>query len=437
MKKYFFLPALLFTGSLFAQQPVPAKKQTKSILLMNGTAHIGNGQVIENSVVGFKDGKITLVGDAKTVRLNMADWDTTINCVGKQIYPGIIAPNSTLGLTDIEAVRATNDFYEVGGYNPHVRSQVAFNTDSKIPPTVRTNGVLLAQVCPRGGRISGQSSIMSLDGWNWTDATLKADDGVHVNWPDTYGRSWSEDDGPGQYQKNKNYEQQKQDLEKFFAEAKAYNDNPSHAEQNQRFEAMRGVFDGTKNLYIHADLVKDITDAITFVKKFAIAHPVIVGGVDSWQVTDLLRQNNIPVMLFRVHSLPTRNEDDVDLPYKTAAMLQNAGVLFCLQNAGDMEAMNSRNIPFLAGTTVAYGMDKEAAIASITGNAAKILGIDKQVGTLETGKDATLFISDGDALDMKTNNVTWAFIQGRTLDLRNEQQQLYHEYEDKYGLKNK
>jgi len=406
-------------------------------LLMNGTAHLGNGQVIENSVIGIKDGKLVLVGDAQVVRIDKSAYDTTINCLGKQIYPGFIAPNSTLGLTDIESVRATNDFQDVGTYNPHIRAQVAYNTDSKIPPTVRTNGVLLAQVTPRGGRISGTSSIMALDGWNWQDATVKADDGVHLNWPSYYQRSWNEDDGFSQFSQNKEYETQRQDLEKFFAEAKAYCENNPSGEKNIRFEAMRGIFDGTKNLYIHADLVKEINEAVTFAKKFEIAHTVIVGGADSWKCTDELKQNNISVMLTRTHSLPLRNDDDVNQPYKTASELQDAGVLFCLQNAGDMEAMGARNLPFLAGTAVAWGLTKEQAIAALTGNSAKILGIDKLTGTLEVGKDATLFVSEGDALDMKTNNVTWAFIQGRKLDLRNEQQELYHKYDAKYNLPNK
>ncbi len=403
---------------------------------MNGTAHLGNGEVIQNSLVGFKDGKITLVGDAQTVRLDKNAWDTIINCFGKQLYPGFIAPNTTLGLTDIETVRGSNDFNDVSGYNPHVRSQIAFNTDSKIPPTVRTNGVLVAQVTPRGGRIAGTSSIMALDGWNWQDATLKMDDGVHLDWPSFYSRNWNESGG-NTYSQNKDYETQLQELEKFFAEAKAYNENPNNSEKNIRFEAMRGVFTGEKNLFIHASYMKGITEAVTFSKKFGIPHMVIVGGTESYKCTQVLKENNIPVMLERVHSLPLRDDDDVDQCYKTAFQLQQAGVLFCLQNEGDMEAMNARNIPFLAGTTVAYGLTKEQAIAALTGNTAKILRIDNLMGTLEVGKDATLFISEGDALDMKTNNVTWAFIQGRKLDLRNEQQQLYHTYEEKYGLKDK
>jgi imidazolonepropionase-like amidohydrolase len=413
-----------------AQQPIPAAKQKKSILLMNGIAHIGNGQLIENSVVGFKDGKITLIGDARTMRIDISAWDTTINISGKHVYPGFIAPNSTLGLTEIEAVRASNDWYEVGGYNPHVRSQIAYNAESRIIPTVRTNGVLLAQVTPRGGRISGTSSVMQLDGWNWTDATQRKDDGVHINWPSVYSRQWS--DNGMVYEKSKNYEAQKQELQQFFAEAKAYLENPS--ERNLRFEAMRGVFNGTQRLYIHADAVKDITESVAFAQKFGVKHVVIVGGTDSWKCAEFLKNKNISVMLTRVHSLPVRSGDDLDQPFKTAAQLHDAGVLFCFQNEGDQEASHTRNLPFLAGTAVAYGLPKEQAVAALTGNAALILGIADRTGTLEAGKDATLFISEGDALDMSTNKVTWAFIEGRRLDLRNEQQELNEIYLKKYGL---
>ena len=433
MKKITLILLMSVAVSVYAQQPVPAPKQSKSILLMNGICHIGNGKIIENSVVGFKDGKITLVADATVIRMDNSQWDTTISCAGKHIYPGLIAPNSTLGLIEIEAVRATADFNETGYMNPHVRSQTAYNTDSKVTPTVRTNGVLIAQITPRGGRISGTSSIMNLDGWNWEDATLKADDGVHVNWPGYYSRSWSEN-GPTAYEKSKMYADRRAELEKFFAEARAYCLTPAPAEKNLRFEAMRGVFNGTQNLYIHANTEKDISEAITFSKKYAVPHMVIVGGADSWKCTELLKQNNIPVMLERVHSLPMRDDDDVNQPYKTAGMLQDAGVLFCFENSGDMEAMNARNIPFLAGTAVAWGLEKEAAVSAMTYNTAKILGISDRVGTIEENKDATLFVSEGDVMDMKTNNVTWAFVQGKRIQLVNEQQELYKLYSDKYGL---
>jgi imidazolonepropionase-like amidohydrolase len=437
MKKILFTSLILAAaGIVNAQQPVPAKKQSKSVLLMNGICHVGNGKVIQNSVVGFKDGVITLVGDATVMRLDLSQWDTTINIAGKHVYPGFIAPNSTLGLTEIEAVRATSDFNEVGYMNPHVRTQQSYNTDSKITPTVRTNGVLVAQITPRGGRISGTSSIMNLDGWNWEDATLKADDGVHINWPGYYSRNWSED-GPGPYERNKNYAERRAELEKFFAEARAYCMTPKPAEKNLRFEAMRGVFNGTQMIYIHADNVKDIAEAVTFSNKFGLKKVSIVGGAESYKCTELLKTNNISVMLARVHNLPMRADEDVNQPYKTAKMLQAAGVLFCFENSGDQEVTGLRNLPFLAGTAVAWGLDKEAAIAALTSNTAKMLGIGDLVGTIEEKKQATLFVSDGDALDMRTNKVTHAFIQGKSIQLINEQQQLYELYSEKYGLEPK
>jgi len=421
----------------FSQNPIPAPAQTKSILLMNGVAHLGNGQVIENSAIGFKDGKLNLVADATTLKLQSGAYDTTINIPGKHVYPGIIAPNSTLGLAEIGAVRATRDYADAGNYNPHIRSVIAYNSDSKIPPTVRTNGVLIAQVTPRDGIISGTSSVMELDGWNWEDMVLKTDDGIHLNWARMFKRDWEKHEDANEIpplKKSEDYEKQKNEFKKFFADAKAYNETSS-SEKNLRLEAMKGIFNGSKTLFIHVNYVKEITDAVNFSKEMGIKKMVIVGGTDSWMVTDLLKENHIAVMVNRVHDLPNRTDDDIDLPYKLPALLQKAGVLFCLENAGDMEQIQARNIPFLAGTASAYGLTKAEALSSITLNAAKILGIDSRVGSLEEGKDATLFVSTGDALDVKTNNVEWAFIRGKKLDLSNEQKALNEKYLKKYGVK--
>ncbi|MBI3501595.1 MAG: amidohydrolase family protein [Bacteroidetes bacterium] len=439
----FFHAVLLFTFSFlifnsgFSQNPIPAPAQTKSILLMNGIAHIGNGKVIENSAIGFKDGKIILIADATTIRLQSGAYDTTINIQGKHVYPGIIAANSTLGLAEIGAVRATLDYSETGNYNPHVRSVTSYNSDSKIPPTARPNGILIAQITPRGGVVSGTSSILELDGWNWEDMAMKTDDGIHLNWPKMFKRDWEKSEDANEIaplKKSDDYDKQKNEMKKFFTDAKAYSEIiPS--EKNLRLEAMKGVFSEAKTLFIHVSYVKEIEDAVHFAKENGVKKMVIVGGEDSWLVTDLLKENNVAVMLNRVHDLPNRTDDDIDLPYKTPSLLQKAGVLFCLQNAGDMEQIQTRNIPFLAGTAAAYGLTKEEALASVTLNTAKILGIDSKVGSLEEGKDATLFISTGDALDMKSNNVELAFIRGKKLNLSNEQNALYEKYKMKYVIK--
>ncbi|HEX8516625.1 MAG TPA: amidohydrolase family protein [Bacteroidia bacterium] len=427
MKKIIIL--LVLTSHLsFAQ---------KSTLIMNATAHIGNESVIENSVIGIKDGKITLVANAETAKIDQSGYEEIIDAKGKHVYPGFIAPNSTIGLTEIEAVRATNDFRETGTTLPNVRSLIAYNTDSKIIPTVRGNGILMAQITPRGGLVSGTSSVLMLDGWNWEDAAYKADDGIHVNWPRMQSRKYSDDDNiyPAPYEKNKDYTRQAAELKKLLSDARGYNETKQKEEKNLRFESLKGLFNGSQALFIHVNNVKEIIEAVNFAKANNISRVSIVGGKESWMVTDLLKENNVSVMVGRVHDLPDRTDDDVDQPYKLPALLHKAGVLFCLNNEGDMEAMGARNLPFLAGTAAAYGLTKEQALMSITLNAAKILGIDKTAGSLETGKDATLFISTGDALDMRGNNVEKAFVKGRSIDLNNDQKDLYEKYKKKYGLK--
>lgn len=428
MRKGLLLGACLLLVSLFTFAQTPGDKQSESILIIGATAHLGTGDKIEDSAIGFEDGKITFVG--ARLQVNEQDWSKVIDASGKHVYPGFVAPNSTLGLQEIGAVRATRDQYEVGTFKPNVRAVIAFNTDSDVTPTVRTNGVLIGQITPRGGVISGSSGVVHFDGWNWEDAAMKEVDGIHLNWPWMHHRH--REGGKIDVKKRKSYDQQKHELTRFLDEAAAYANIPAPKIQELRYEAMRGLFDGTLRLYVHANDVKQITEAVHFKRKYGIEHVVIVGGSDSHLVADLLRENNISVMVQRVHELPRFAEDDVDLTYKLPKLLSDEGVLFCLENAGDMEQMGTRNLPFYAGTAMAYGLTYENAVKSITLNPAIMLGIDHLVGSLEKGKDATLFVSSGDALDMRSNDVTHAFIQGRMIELDNRQMQLYRKYKAKY-----
>ena len=172
-------------------------------------------------------------------------------------------------------------------------------------------------------------------------------------------------------------------------------------------------------------------DAIDFSNKVKIKKMVIVGAEDALKITDLLKKNNIALILNRIHRLPRSQDKAIDEPFTQAFKLQEAGILFCLSYSGDMEAMGARNLPFSAGTTVAYGQAYENAIMSITLNTAQILGIDNMVGSIERGKDATFFISTGDALDIRTNNVEHAFIKGKIIDLNNHQKELFNKYNNR------
>ena len=425
MKKYIFL--LLLTTIAFGQQ-TPASKQTKSILILGGKAHIGNGTVIENAIISIKDGKIALIGDGTLIKT--AKHDIIINASDKEIYPGFIAPNATLGLVEIDAVKASDDEREIGEMNPHIRSIVAYNSESKLVETARPNGVLLAQITPRGGRISGTSSIVQLDAWTWEDAIIKENDGIHLNWPRSYSRTgwWAE---PGGIEPNKNYDKQTTEIHDFFKNAKAYAAS-NVSVKDIPYEAMKGLETGEKQLYIHVDDEKEIIDAVLFKKENNIKMMTIVGGYYAYKNAALLVENNVSVLLRRVHDLPLLEDEDVNLPYKNAKLLSDVGVLVALQNEGDMERMQTRNLPFYAGTCAAWGMDKEKALQLITSNTAKILGIEANYGTLEAGKSATLFISDGDALDMKTNTISAAFIDGRQISLESHQTELYKRYKEKF-----
>lgn len=437
MKNIFILLALFTTVAATAQENVyPAPPQSQTIVLTGGTIHVGNGQVIENGNIVFENGKITFVGNTLPATSNAK----TISVTGKHIYPGVIAPNTNLGLVEVSSVRATFDHTELGAMNPSVKALNAYNTESKVINTLRTNGVLLANIVPRGGTFSGTSSVVQLDAWNFEDAAYKANNGIHLNLPVLANRPQGGFFGQFQRQQGGQEDAMRsalnriEEIRNFFRQAKGYFANTSKPDKNLKYEAVKGLFDKSQKLFVHCNLVKEMMVAIDIKKEFGF-DVVIVGGDDSWMIGSLLKESNIPVILNEPHSLPATADDDVDQPYKTGYQLQKAGVVFTIcQDAGD-GYWQQRCLPFQAGTMAAYGLTKEEALQAITLNAAKILGIDDKTGSLEKGKDANIVVSDGDLLDMMTNKVTHAFIQGREISLDNKHNQLFEKYKYKYGIK--
>ena len=437
MKKFIFYTTLLLLSiAVQAQEDVyPVPATSGPVFITNATIHVGNGQVINNGSIKINNGKIEQVGANLPVPADVKVYDVK----GKQVYPGMILPNSDLGLKEIgSGVRGSNDYVEIGEYNPSVRSIVAYNTDSKIINTLKANGILLAAVVPQGGVISGSSSVVQLDAWNWEDAAYKMENGIHINLPSfivRVGRRGGFIGFPGAQPPT---DPAKEALDKiaeikdFFIEARSYLQETTHKEINLKYEAVKGLYDKKQKLFIHAEQVKQMLVAIDFVKEFNF-DVVLVGASECWQIAPLLKQNNIAVILNKEHSLPTTEDDDVDQPYKTPAVLQKAGVLFALND--DNEETRYRNLAFNAGTAAAYGLTKEEALQAITLNAATILGVADKTGSIEVGKDANIIVSEGDLLDMKSSIITQAFIQGRLVSLDNKQHQLYERYKYKYGLK--
>lgn len=430
MKKYrlFLWLLALMTVSGFSQVPTPAKPQETPVLLVGGTAHLGNGEVIENSAIGFARGKLTIISTAPEA--GQPSGYEIIDIRGKHVYPGFILPNSTVGLSEVGSIRAMRDQNETGSVNPNVRSVISYNTDSEMIPTFRFNGILLAETTPQGGLISGTSSVMEMEGWNWEDAAHTVDVGIHLNWPNKTRRSFDFNTFTVNSQPNENYSKEVDALRKHFQDAKAYG-KLADPEKNLKLEAMQGVFSGQKRLFIHAGLADEIVDAIHFTSEHGIDKITLLTAEEALHVSGLLKEKNIPVIIPPTHSLPSRADEPIDRPYELPYLLTTAGLSVSFYHDDDLA--NARNLPFYAGTAVAYGMDKEEALKTITSNPAKALGIEDRVGTLTVDKDATLFVSAGDALDIRTNILTHAFIRGKAIVLDNKQQALYKRFSEKYG----
>lgn len=426
----------MFLGtSAIAQDNVyPAPPQSETIAIVNGTIHVGNGQVIEKGTVVFEKGKITAVG----ANASAPAGAKVIDAAGKHVYPGLILSSTNLGLVEVNSIKAVQDENEFGEFNPHIRAISAYNANSVVINTLRNNGILLASITPGGSVVTGSSSVVQLDAWNYEDAVVAMDNNIHFRMPSLLIRRGRGGFGgfmmpgapagdPVQNSLNKIEE-----VKSFFKEAKAYHSEVKPAETNVAFEALRKLFNKEQKLFIHCNIVKEMLIAVEFAKEFDI-DVVIVGGIDSYLIADILKENNIAVILNEMHALPTMADDDIAQPYKTPGMLQKAGVLFAINDAH----VNSRyrNLAFNAGTAAAYGLTKEQALSAITLNAARILGVEKTTGSIEVGKDANIVISEGDILDMRTNIITNAFIQGRTINLDDRGKQLNERYKHKYNIK--
>lgn len=426
MLKYIFvlLSYILVVDCLQAQvSPSPAPSQSRPVVLKGGIVHYGDGRKEKQQDLCFEKGKITVLSNSVMPPAN----SEIIDIQGKHIYPGFISLNSDIGLEEVESVRATLDSRETGGNNPNARALIAYNTDSKITPTIRCNGVLMAQIAPKGGTFSGSSSVVHLDAWHYEDAVLKTDDAVYLNWFDMQPPLSAKPEVLSEWKEN----QQKMlnELHDWVKQAQAYQALPAKdRKHNLLLEALGEAISGKKKLFVRAESEKQIVAAVAF----ALQHKlkiVIVGGQESYLQTALLKKHEIPVVLYKPHQLPRLEDDPVDLPYKLPRLLEEAGIKY----AYDMDVFwNERNLPYQAGTAAAYGLDKEAALKALAYYPAQILGLEEQVGTIEVGKDATLIVTEGDALDIKASNLLFAFIQGRKIDLGNLHLDLYQKFKQRY-----
>lgn len=448
-----------------------APPQSRPVAIINATIHPVSEPAIEQGFILFDQGVIRgigTVGSMDAAKIKSDEW-LIIDAKDKHVYPGLIASYTQLGLTEISAVRAMNDIAETGVATPEVRACVAVNPDSTLIPVTRSNGVLIAGVFPQTGNggvggtpfMPGRASAMRLDGWTWEGMTIRDDVGLVINWPQARPIStWWMDKSPEEQQKQIN--RQRQAIEDMVAGAKAYlaaKEKDPSLPRDLRYEAMKGIFgtgpgsrvsglganqaqnpasaapeprnpnpDTRLPLFIQANDYDQITQALAFCEKHGLKC-VIVGGNDAPLCADALKRAGASVLVQGPIRFPKRDDSAYDEPFTLGARLEEAGIPWCM--ASGEEAAHERNLPYAAALSAAYGLSPDAALRSITINAAKVLGIDDKYGTLEADKSATLFIADGDILEVATN-VEQAFIDGRSIDLSDKQKALAEKYREKY-----
>lgn len=406
-----------FTAAPDVKAQIPAPQQNGAIALVGGTIYTVSDGVIENGTIVFEDGVITAIGSNISIPNGAEEVDVT----GKQIYPGLIDAYSQMGLYEIGAVDMSVDLNEQGIFNPNVKPEVAFNTESRHIGTARTAGVLVAVSSPAGGVVSGQSSAMMLDGWSWENMVIKSGTGLLINWPNVR----DEDD----------YEEALQLMRDEFDKARAYKNareavqsgDASRIDLDSKLESMIPVFDRERPVVVNANELRQIQDAITWAEEEDLKL-VILGGRDSHYVAGHLQRKDIPVIVTQVLTAPNRDWEAYDSRYSLPAKLHAAGVEFAISGGGS--APYAYRLPWEVGAAAAYGLDVEEALRSVTISPAQILGFDDRVGSLEVGKDATLLITTGSPMEYSTQ-IEQAYIEGRKIDMMDSHRQLYEKYREK------
>ena len=411
----------------------------ENLLLSNGIIHTVSSGAITNGEVFVQNGKIVQVWDTSGAReRKILPTDVTvIDLKGQHLYPGMIALNTDLGLMEIEAVRATRDDREVGEYTPEVLSWLAVNPDSELLPVARANGVSHFEPVPQGGVVAGQSGLVVLTGWTSEQMAVKKPLTLHVFWPsaelNTTPKEKSRDKANWKSLEDqaKAHREKLKALDEFFADARAYAKARDAAKDTRRipsWEAMLPVVRGEIPVTIHADDVRDIRAAVYWgeTNKFKIT---IAEGRDAWKAAALLAEKKIPVLYANVFTQPPRDVDRYDVQFAAPEVLRKAGVKVVFATGLSSESL-VKNLPYHAAQAVAFGFPADEALKGITLYPAQVAGVADKLGSIEAGKEATLFVCDGDILDIRSN-VKRMWIAGKEVSLESRHTRLYEKYRNR------
>lgn len=405
-----------------------AQDDASILAVRGGTVHTLTGPAIPNGTVVIRDGKIAAVGADVAVPAGA----TVITASGHHVYPGLFDALTRLGLSEIGAVDVTNDYLELGTFNPHLLGLTAVHPASELIPVARANGITHATAAPaaRGGGIGGQASLVNLHGWTIEEMLVAPSVGMIVDWPNLSTRefdfsTFSFRERPYKEVK-KEYDQRRDSLAAWLSAARQYVhavEAGTEVERDLKLEALGKVTGGELPLLVTASSERQIRDALDFAEQHEV-RIVILRGNEAYKVAELLVEKDVPVILGPVQALPTSENEPYDEQYAHAAKLHRAGVKFAISTFG---ASAARTLPYEAGTAVPYGLPRDEAIKAVTLYPAQILGVADRLGTIEVGKLANLIVTDADPLEIQTH-VTHVVIGGREASLQNRHLELYEKY---------
>jgi len=392
-----------------------------SYLIRGGTVVNPGGQRMSNTNILVRNNRIVQVGGSST-----STDAKVIDAAGKFIYPGMIDANTGLGLQEVGGIATMSLRSELGQFNPHMRALVALNVESELLGVTRMNGVTSVVTSPTGGTISGQATLINTAGWTWEDLAVLRTAGIVINLPGGGGGGRGGGGGGGRggggAPPNPNA---MAELNEFMAESKDYEARrkAGSAKLDLVYEAMRPLFSKEVPALIPAGGEAPIKAAIEFGEKWGI-RVVILGGSQAWRVRALLAQKNIPVILSSIQAVPGGDDAAYDEIYAQPGLLYEAGVKFAFSTGN---GSNARHVPFHAALAMAYGLPADGALKALTIWPAEILGAEKEIGSIATGKLANFFITTGDPLDLRTQ-VTDVFIKGRQVPDDDRHNRLYLKY---------
>lgn len=394
------------------------KPRNGKFLLQNATIVTVTNGTIENGSILLTNGKIEAVGQ------NVDPGDAeVIDCSGHYIYPGLFDGGSRLGLVEVNSLAETQDFSEIGQVTPNMRALVAVNPSSIAIPVTRVSGVTTTLASPSGGLFPGTAALINLNGYT-PDQMFAGFEGVILNFPSSARRStW---DRRSDEDIKKEFDKSQKTLNEIWDRAVMF-EKLSGAEAELEFypemEQISKVISGDLPLLLEANAASDILAAIEWVKEKNV-KVILTGVAEGWRVADKIAESGYPVITGPMLSIPTRQSDRYDAAYTNPGKMAQAGVKVVIRSN---DAENTRNLPFNAGFAAAYGMGKEEALKAVTINAAEVFGVQDQLGSIEQGKNATLFVSTGDPFETKTQ-IKHVFIDGYRVPMSNRHIKLYQEF---------